>query len=253
MHPVCDYLSLHLYASTQPGKPASLFSSIASMEEKIVSTSTLIKSLTPEKVEHFPKWYRFPSRQHPVKIALDEWGIWESGGSGAYDLEVKYNWNHALGVATFFNIFHRHADMIGLATWAQTVNVLAPIMTNDREAACQTIYYPMLLYRQLCGDKSVRVKLDTPATDGIPALDVAATINEKEQTLIVSIVNRDPHNDIDTVLDLPAHTYMAHVLNAPSITAMGKDVVSYKKRTLKGNKYIVPAHSITLLQVPLNH
>ena len=253
MHPVCDYLSLHLYASTQPGKPASLFSSIASMEDKIVSTSKLIKDLTPDQVKHFPKWYRFPSRQHPVKIALDEWGIWESGGSGAYDLEVKYNWNHALGVATFFNIFHRHADMIGLATWAQTVNVLAPIMTNEKEVECQPVFYPMMLYRQLCGNKSVAVKLDTPVTEGIPALDVAATMNEKEHTLIVSIVNRDPHNDVETVLDLPASAYTAHVLNAPSIAASGKDVVSYKKSTLKGNRYMAPAHSITLLQVKLNN
>ncbi|OMP75616.1 alpha-N-arabinofuranosidase [[Flexibacter] sp. ATCC 35208] len=251
MHPICDYISLHLYAGSQPGRPATLFSSIASMEKRIEETAQLIKEIAPGKVENFNKWYRFPSRQKPVKIALDEWGIWENGGTGNYGLEVKYNWNHALGVATFFNIFHRHADVIGMATWAQTVNVLAPVMTDQTRVFVQTVYYPMVMYRQLCGGKSVGVKVDGPVNDGIPALDVAATVNE--DILTITVVNRDPKQDIDIALNKNGN-WKVYVLNAPGIeleNTFDKDVVSHKETTLKGSNYSAPAHSISFLQIKI--
>jgi alpha-N-arabinofuranosidase len=253
LHPICDYLSLHLYASSKPGDPASLFVSIAEMEAAIKTTAAQIKALTPEKVTSFNKWYRFPSRQQPVKIALDEWGIWEQGGHGAYGLEMEYTWNHALGVATFLNIFQRNASVIGLATWAQTVNVLAPIMTNDTTSVCQTIYYPLELYRRLCGSQSVAV-----TTTGTDALDVAASTDGK--TLTLAIVNQ--HSKTAVPLKINARVagpWIAHELNAPSVEAMNtlrapdKNVVSYQQRPLPAGAttYTAAAHSITLLQARL--
>jgi alpha-L-arabinofuranosidase len=248
LHPVCDYISLHLYASSRPDDPASLFKSIASMETSIKNTAAQIKSLTPAKVENFSKWYRFPSRQKPVKIALDEWGIWESGGEGAYGLEMQYNWNHALGVATFLNIFQRNAEDIGLATWAQTVNVLAPIMTNETTSVCQTIYYPMELYRRLCGNKSVAADI----TQQGDALDIAASADGK--TLTIAIVNRDSKEAIDIKLNAKVSGgWTAHELNAPSTDVFNSlkrpdtNVVSYKQKAT-GNNYTIAAHSITILQ-----
>jgi len=248
LHPICDYISLHLYAGTKPGKPASLFESIAGMEKDIKRTAAQIAAIAPKKVESFSKWYRFPARKQPVKIALDEWGIWESNGEGAYGLEMKYNWNHALGVANFLNIFHRNADVIGMATWAQTVNVLAPIMTNASGSFCQTIYYPMELYRRLCGNKS----LTTEVTG--TALDVAASTDDK--TITIAIVNKDSSNASDITLNVPeiSGSWMAHELNAPSIEAVNNfnspNVVKYNKRELaRGTKtYTIAAHGITILQ-----
>jgi alpha-N-arabinofuranosidase len=253
LHPICDYLSLHLYASSKPGDPASLFVSIAEMEAAIKTTAAQIKALTPEKVTSFNKWYRFPSRQQPVKIALDEWGIWEQGGHGAYGLEVDYTWNHALGVATFLNIFQRNAAVIGLATWAQTVNVLAPIMTNDTTSICQTVYYPLELYRRLCGSQSVAV-----TTTGAEALDVAASTDGK--TLTLAIVNQHSKAAVPLKINATvAGPWIAHELNAPSVEAMNtlrtpdKNVVSYQQRTLPAGTttYTAAAHSITLLQARL--
>jgi alpha-N-arabinofuranosidase len=253
LHPICDYISLHLYASSKPGEPASLFASIATMEARIQQLAAQIKALTPAKVENFSKWYRFPSRLQPVKIALDEWGIWEAGGTGAYGLEQRYTWNHALGVAMFLNIFQRNAAVIGLATWAQTVNVLAPIMTNETTSICQTIYYPLALYRRLCGPRSVAV-----APTGVDTLDVSASTDGK--TLTLAIVNRDPTAAIKLKLN-PKTTgpWTAHELTAPSIDAMNTlaapdtNVVSYRQRALPAGAtaYTLAAHSIVLLQAPV--
>ena len=247
LHPICDYISLHLYANTHPGKPESLFSNIAEMENTIRTTAAQIRSLTPEKVENFSKWYRFPARRKPVKIALDEWGIWESGGEGAYGLELQYNWNHALGVAKFLNIFQRNADVIGLATWAQTVNVLAPIMTNADSSFCQTVYYPMELYRRLCGNKNIAAEVTNTS------LDTAASIDDKTGVITIAIVNQDSKDAIDVKINAPVKNWIAHELNAPDIDAVNTfktDVVKYNKRVLApGTKsYTITAHSITILQ-----
>jgi len=255
LHPICDYISLHLYASSKPGDPASLFTSIAAMETSIQKLAAQIKALTPARVENFSKWYRFPSRQQPVKIALDEWGIWEAGGQGAYGLEQTYTWNHALGVATFLNIFQRNAAVIGLATWAQTVNVLAPIMTNEQTSICQTIYYPLALYRRLCGPRSVAA---TVAGPGAAALDVSASTDGK--TLTLALVNRDGAAAV--AIKLNAKTtgrWTVHGLNADSLAAANtlaaptKNVVRYQQRTLPAgaSTYTAAAHSISILQAPL--
>jgi alpha-N-arabinofuranosidase len=254
LHPICDYISLHLYANSKPGEPSSLFTSIAEMEKSIQKLAAQIKELTPPKVEGFSKWYRFPSRQQPVKIALDEWGIWEAGGQGAYGLEQRYTWNHALGVAMFLNIFQRNAAVIGLATWAQTVNVLAPIMTNDTSSICQTIYYPMVLYRRLCGPKSVAV-----TTTGADTLDVAASTDGK--VLTIAIVNRDSRAATQIKLNTKIMgSWIAHELTATSPEAMNTldkpnvNVVKYEQRALPAGAatYTIGAHSITILQAKLH-
>ncbi|TPG67564.1 hypothetical protein EAH73_07630 [Hymenobacter nivis] len=255
LHPVCDYISLHLYARTKPGDPASLFASIAEIEANIQKLGAQIKAFTPEKVVDFSKWYRFPSRQQPVRIALDEWGIWEANGQGAYGLEMEYTWNHALGVATFLNIFQRNAAVIGLATWAQTVNVLAPIMTNEITSICQTVYYPMALYRKLCGPQSVAA---TATGAGAAGLDVAASTDGK--TLTIALVNRNSRAAVEIKLNAKTTgQWTAHELNAASIEAKNTlaapatNVVSYKERTLPAGAktYAMAAHSITILQATL--
>ncbi|MDQ8202186.1 hypothetical protein [Pelagicoccus sp. SDUM812003] len=60
LDPIADYLSLHLYASSQGDSPYSLFASVASMEEKVKTTAAQIKTLTPATPEPLSKWYRFP-------------------------------------------------------------------------------------------------------------------------------------------------------------------------------------------------
>jgi len=266
LHPICDFLSLHLYAGSQAGLPYSLFTSVAKMEEKTVAAAAQIKSLTPATPDPLSKWYRFPGRKGPVKIAVDEWGIWESNGQGTYGLEQTYNWNHALGVACFLNMFQRHADVIGLATWAQTVNVLAPVMTTDKEIVCQTIYYPMALYRQLCGSRNVLTTIDCaalPNSENLPILDVASSIDEAGQTLSVAIVNRSATDQIELELKIDGAgtkgPWNLHELNASSINDENtvrepqKNVVKIQSRSLPEvpGHQVVPAHSITVLQIAL--
>jgi alpha-N-arabinofuranosidase len=129
---------------------------------------------------------------------------------------------------------------------------LAPIMTNETTSICQTIYYPLALYRRLCGPRSVAV-----TTTGAEALDVAASTDGK--TLTLAIVNR-----ASTAITLKLNSkatgnWMAHELTATSPEAMNTldapntNVVSYRQRALPvgATFYTLMAHSITVLQAKL--
>jgi alpha-N-arabinofuranosidase len=266
LHPICDYISLHLYASSEAEAPYSLFKSVAKMEEKVISMAAQIKALTPREPTPLSKWYRFPGRKGPIKIAVDEWGIWEGGGHGAYGLELTYNWNHALGVASFLNMLQRHADVVGMATWAQTVNVLAPIMTDEKVAIAQTIYYPMALYRQLCGSRSVRTTVDCGTlldTDQLPVLDVSSSLDDAGKRLAIAVVNRSATDQIDLRLNVESAkiggSWTVHELTAASVDRANtigepeKNVVDHRVTSLpaNANHFSIGAHTIAILQVDL--
>ncbi len=263
MGDVCDYISVHCYVGADKTKPASLFPRIEKLEKNILGLKQKIQALTPTKVANFHRWYRFPPRPAPVKIAIDELGIWESGG-GAYNLEDQYNWNHALGTATFFNIMQRQASVVGLATWAQTVNVLAPIMTSKTASVCQTIYYPMQFYRKHAGNISLKCEvktsdIQTPGAEGAQVLDVSATLNDADGTLTLFVVNRHPELAVKTSLgninSKKYNTVKVYELNAATILAVNtleqpqKNVVIASEKKLNGvvSEYTFPAHSISAL------
>ena len=188
MHPVCDFISTHLYSIPSDSKFETLLKSIDAFESDFETMRALLKNV-PEKVENFSSWYRFPARTEPVKIAVDEWGIWDlnSGkGKGDYQMEYTYNWGHALAVGKFLNLFQRNADLIGLATWAQTVNVLAPIMTNSDGSFCQTIYTPLKAYRQYMKSCNQPVIIDATNPSNI---DATASVSDDGKEMVIAVLN----------------------------------------------------------------
>ena len=111
-------------------------------------------------------------------------------GRGAYELEYPYNWSHALGTAVFLHIFQRNSDIIGLATWAQTVNVLAPIMTTDTGSFVQTVYTPLQAYRQYTEDRHVPLRIGTDSlTASVPTVDGVASASDDGRRVVLSLVN----------------------------------------------------------------
>lgn len=163
-------------------------------------------------------------------------------------------------------MFQRHADVIGLATWAQTVNVLAPLTTDEKSVVCQTIYHPLALYRQWCGSRAVAstVACDAlPESGGVPMLDVSSSIDEAGETLSIAVVNRSATEPVDVELNVDgAKTrgeWTAHELNAPSIQSVNtlaepeKDVVQHRTYSSPADarRHLIPAHSITIFRVGL--
>jgi alpha-N-arabinofuranosidase len=159
----------------------------------------------PEKVENFSSWYRFPPRQEPLKIAVDEWGIWDlnSGkGRGDYQMEYSYNWAQALAVGKFLNLFQRNADLIGLATWAQTVNVLAPIMTNKEGSYCQAIYTPLQAYRRYTLQQNLPIEVTSPLLGKtLKTVDATASISDDQKEIVVTVLNLSENETMPTLIN----------------------------------------------------
>jgi alpha-N-arabinofuranosidase len=80
-----------------------------------------------------------PARQ--VKIAFDEWNVWDDKKAGAC-LEQRYDYSDMLGVCAWLNLLVRKHAVVEIACLAQSVNVIAPVMTSPTGIMRQTIFWP---------------------------------------------------------------------------------------------------------------
>src|SRR5690606_3181806 len=149
--------------------------------------------------------------QRPIAIAVDEWNVWYrthgATPTGPDNLEEKYNLEDALVVAMHFNAFIRHARSVKMANIAQLVNVIAPIFTNPDGLFLQTIFYPIEIYRQSCGNIALDVfwtgdTFSTAEHAGLRVLDVSATLDDRARKLTVFVVNRSQTDEMETTITL---------------------------------------------------
>lgn len=117
-----------------------------------------------------------------IKIALDEWNYWY--GPYIYgELGTQYFLKDALGIAAGLHEYYRQADIIYMANYAQTVNVIGAIKTSKTEAVFDTTGLVLKLYRQEFGTIPVKI------TGQPEPLDVMAAWKEDGKTLTVAIIN----------------------------------------------------------------
>ncbi|MGA1979535.1 MAG: alpha-L-arabinofuranosidase C-terminal domain-containing protein [Sedimentisphaerales bacterium] len=117
-----------------------------------------------------------------IRIAMTEWNYWY----GPYlfgELGTRYFFKDALGIAKGLHEYFRHSDMIFLANYAQTVNVIGCIKTSKTDAAFETTGLVLKLYRNNFGTLPVAV------TGDMWPLDVAAAWTEDHKALTIAIVN----------------------------------------------------------------
>lgn len=254
-----DFLSIHYYAG---GDNYSIYNKIAGAERLIQSVGSFIDENYTEKAVDWDPWYRFPPREGRIKIAFDEWGIWEDG-EPPYGTTNTYDWRCALATAQYLNIIQRNAKYVGLASWAQMINILAPIMTNEKTSIRQTVFYPLKEYRQKSLGEAVSATAVSPMIDDkLQSVDVSATIDRDKKRMVLSIVNFNEH-PLDCTLSLSgvsAHTLSTMtVLTADSFQAKNRlanpetDVVKTAvfHNLKKTDKLTIQGHSITLCEFEL--
>jgi alpha-N-arabinofuranosidase len=116
-----------------------------------------------------------------IRIALDEWNYWY-GPQVFGELGTRYYLKDALGIAAGLNEMARNSDLIFMANYAQTVNVIGCIKTSKTAAAFETTGLVLELYRQQFGTLPVT----TTTTGGIRA---QAAWNTDRKALTVAIIN----------------------------------------------------------------
>jgi alpha-N-arabinofuranosidase len=126
---------------------------------------------------------KFPVvNQRDIRVAFDEWNYWY--GDYVYgELGTQYRLKDALGVAMGLHEFYRNSDIVGLACFAQTVNVLGAVKTSRTDACLEGSGVVLALYRKHFG--TVPIALTQPAAD----LDVAAAWTEDRKAITIAVVN----------------------------------------------------------------
>lgn len=117
-----------------------------------------------------------------IRIAMTEWNYWY-GPHPFGELGTRYFLKDALGIAKGLHEYFRHSDMVFLANYAQTVNVIGCIKTTKTAAAFETTGLALKLYRNHFGTVPVAVSGE------VGPLDVSAAWTADRKALTVGVVN----------------------------------------------------------------
>lgn len=117
-----------------------------------------------------------------IQICMDEWNYWY--GPHIYgELGTRYFYRDAMGIAAGINEFSRNSDIIFMANYAQTVNVIGAIKTNTTESVMASTGQVLKMYRHGFGTIPVALTGDTRP------FDIAAALTSGKDTLTISVVN----------------------------------------------------------------
>jgi alpha-N-arabinofuranosidase len=113
---------------------------------------------------------------------MDEWNYWY--GPHIYgELGTRYFFRDAMGIAAGLNEYSKNSDIIYMANYAQTVNVIGCIKTNTTHSVFDATGQVLKLYRQKFGTIPVEITGETRP------LDIGATLTAGGDTLSLSVVN----------------------------------------------------------------
>ncbi|OJJ94632.1 hypothetical protein ASPACDRAFT_1909013 [Aspergillus aculeatus ATCC 16872] len=266
---VTDLHSIHIYTFDMEHYPNA--TSPKAAERAIEIAASLIDlARTEMDYEDFPNFVTKPKTSHRPKISFDEWNIWNPirapGNKGAEEL---YDVSDMTAVALWLNVFVRQARHLSIATIAQSVNVIAPLMTNEEGVIKQTTYWPLLLFSTYMRGHSVAVHVRSPVYRGrttpewlastmdISLLDVSASLSD-DNYLNLAVVNVSDSKSIETSLpaiDGPVEVFCVggNDNDIRDTNTWGSQKVGVKESTWDGQgKFLFQKHSFTLLRWKVN-
>jgi alpha-N-arabinofuranosidase len=142
----------------------------------------------PARIKAIADAHRLYRREIPslegkdIRIAVDEWNYSYGPavlGEGGRRCFLK----DALGIAAGLHEFFRNSDIIDMANYAQTVNVLGCVKTTKTAADFDSSAFPLLLYRAHFGT------LPLPVQNPAAPTDVAAALTSDKKILTIGVVN----------------------------------------------------------------
>ncbi len=211
-----------------------------------------------------------------VAIAFDEWNLrgWHhpSLGNAVFgdvaardknDLNATYTMADAVFSACFLNSCLRHPRSVRMACLAPGVNARGPLYVHPQGVVKRTTFHVMRMY----GDSLAPCVADCWSTSdpfehagqSVPALDAAATTDSERKTLILSLVNRHPVEELVCRIDITGRVLRGPVA-AEVLAGDGPDAfndVDAPDRVLPRQVSLdvhdgavrLPPHSVTLCRV----
>ena len=117
-----------------------------------------------------------------VPIAMDEWNYWHRDYVYG-ELGCIYELQDGLGVAAGLHEYFRQSDLIQMAHYAQTVNVIGAIKTTKTAAEMETTGLVLQVYRAHYGQIPLRLEQD------FAPCDVAAALTKDGKALTIGVIN----------------------------------------------------------------
>ncbi len=190
-----------------------------------------------------------------IPIAMDEWNYWFRNYEYG-ELGCPYQLRDALGIAAGLHEYFRNSDIIHMAHYAQTVNVIGCIKTTKTEAFFDPTALPLLLYRREFGTHPLKVT----GNHDVLALDVAAARTEDGSEVTIGVVNPNAKpQKLNVKLNGLALADTAKVWriagNDPTATNTAEKhaVTIADEATIPfGDELEVPAYSINIYRVAVN-
>jgi alpha-N-arabinofuranosidase len=161
--------------------------------------AVLLEGLRTEEVieAHWKAMGQY-DREHATKLIVDEWGVWYQPGeeiTPAYILSQPVTLRDALHTAITFDIFNRHADKIGMANVAQTINCIHSLFLAHEDKYTRTPpYYVFEMYRPHMDARSLSMEIRAETltvqtqtgTAKIATLTGSASIRDRRVTITLT-------------------------------------------------------------------
>lgn len=206
-----DYISLHQYYGNEANDTADYLAKSDDMDEfirTVICTCDYIKAKKRSK--------------KTINLSFDEWNVWFHSRNKEYDiiqnhpwqvappiLEDIYNMEDALLVGLMLITMLKNANRVKIACLAQLVNVIAPIMTDEKGGGSwkQSIFYPFLHASKYGRGTVLMPVLSTPRHDtsgheGVTDIESIAVYNEEKEELTIFAVNRNIEHEIQLCTDV---------------------------------------------------
>ncbi|MBP8302907.1 MAG: alpha-N-arabinofuranosidase [Phycisphaerae bacterium] len=164
-----DLISEHFYCQTRPDLVAHV-QQIPTQVKRIADAHRKFREELPSL------------KGKDIRIALDEWNYWY-GPHVFGELGTRYFLKDALGIAAGLHEYFRNSDIIYMANYAQTVNVIGCIKTTKTAADFDSTAMPLVLYRKHFGTIPVAVQHQAAP------LDVSAALTSDKKALTLAVVN----------------------------------------------------------------
>jgi len=171
-----DILSEHFYSGRVPWNQAG--------RVDLASHVAMLKDAIRKKADgHRKLQASLPNlKGRLMPLTLDEWNYWHR--EYAYgELGCIYELSDGLGVAAGLHEYFRQSDLILMAHYAQTVNVIGAIKTSRTAAELETTGLVLQMYRAHYGQIPLRVEQD------FGPCDVAAALTQDGKTLTIGVMN----------------------------------------------------------------
>jgi alpha-L-arabinofuranosidase len=212
-----DGISLHNYFGNTPeqsgGRSERYLAQNLDMERQIQEITAV--------ADYVQGRYRSPKR---LWLSFDEWNVWYRArgaehldGKGRFAphlLEEVYNLEDAILTGGFLNTLMRQSERVRVACLAQIVNVIAPLVTNEKGILRQSIFHPYQMVLKYAHGRMLDIQVESETypiraaglradfarNENVPFIDAVATYDAKEKRVSVFVLNRDLSNERELAL-----------------------------------------------------